>query len=43
MPVGGSDCAQARADRDAWERRVGLQRSVDGMRAWQERVYEACR
>lgn len=43
MPVGGDACAQAKADRDAWERSVGLQRSVDGMRVWQDRVYQACR
>lgn len=43
LPAGGSACAQAKAERDAWERRVGLNRTIDGMRAWQERVYHACR
>lgn len=43
LPAGGSACEQAKADRDAWERRVGLSRTIDGMRAWQEHVYRACR
>lgn len=43
LPVGGGACAQAKAERDAWERRVGLQRTIDGMRAWQEHVHRACR
>jgi hypothetical protein len=43
MPVGGDGCAQAKADRDAWERRVGLGRTIEGMRYWQDHVYRACR
>ncbi|GAB6194822.1 hypothetical protein [Lysobacter xanthus] len=43
LPAGGQACADAKAARDAWERRVGLNRSVDGMRVWQDHVYQACR
>ncbi|HZX81619.1 MAG TPA: hypothetical protein VFE72_11785 [Lysobacter sp.] len=43
LPAGGDACAQAKADRDAWERRVGLRRTIDGMRLWQDRVQRACR
>jgi hypothetical protein len=43
VPVDNPDCAQAKAARDAWERQMGLQRSIDGMRYWQDRVYRACR
>lgn len=43
LPAGGDACARAKADRDAWERRVGLGRTIDGMRAWQEHVQRACR
>lgn len=43
MPAGGTACAQAKAERDAWERQVGLARTIDGMRFWQDRVHRACR
>ena len=43
LPAGGSACERAKAERDAWERRVGLGRTIDGMRAWQDYVYRACR
>lgn len=43
LPSGGGACEQAKAERDAWERRVGLSRTIDGMRAWQDYVYRACR
>lgn len=43
VPAGGGECAQAKAARDAWERRVGLNRTIDGMRTWQDYVYRACR
>lgn len=43
LPAGGSACERAKAERDAWERRVGLNRTIDGLRAWQEHVYRACR
>lgn len=39
----GPTCAQARAERDAWERRVGLGRTIDGLRWWQDYVQRACR
>lgn len=39
----GPSCAQAKADRDAWERRVGLSRTIDGLRWWQDYVQRACR
>lgn len=43
LSVDEPSCAQTKAARDAWERRMGLKRSLDGMRYWQDRVYEACR
>lgn len=43
LPAGGGACAQAKAGRDAWERSVGLGRTIDGIRYWQGRVYRACR
>ncbi|TCZ87732.1 hypothetical protein [Lysobacter sp. N42] len=43
LPAGGDACAQAKADRDDWERRAGLSRDLDSLRAWQERVQRACR
>jgi len=39
----GNRCADAKRDRDAWERAVGLSRSIDGIRAWNELVYDACK
>lgn len=35
-------CRKARAQRDDWERRVGLRRTFDDLRRWQERVDRAC-
>lgn len=35
-------CADAKAARDAWERLVGLSRTVDGLRYWTDRVSRAC-
>jgi hypothetical protein len=43
VPTDSNDCAAAKAGRDAWERQMGLKRSIDGMRIWQDRVYQACR
>lgn len=43
LPAGGDACARAKAERDDWERRVGLSRDLDSLRAWQERVQRACR
>lgn len=43
LPAGGNACERAKAERDAWERRVGLNRTIDGMRDWQDYVYRACR
>ncbi|GAB1596062.1 hypothetical protein PAGU2638_17410 [Lysobacter sp. PAGU 2638] len=37
------ECADARAYRDAVERRAGLARNYDLLSALQERVYRACR
>jgi hypothetical protein len=31
-------CAQVKADRDAWEKAVGLRRNFDSLRQWQDRV-----
>lgn len=39
----GPTCSQAKAERDAWERRVGLSRTIDGLRWWQDYVQRACR
>jgi hypothetical protein len=39
----GTACADAKAARDVWERRVGSKRTIDGLRYWQGRVYEACK
>jgi len=36
-------CAMAKADRDRWERTVGMNRTYEGLRAWNERVARACR
>lgn len=43
LPVGTDACTRAKAERDAWERRVGLHRTVEGLRFWQDHVYRACR
>ena len=42
---GGSQsaCENAKRDRDAWERRVGLSRSYDSLQAWNDRVQRACK
>ncbi len=42
-PDASNECAQAKANRDAWERQYGLNRSIDGLREWQEIVHRACR
>lgn len=39
----GDECARAKADRDNWERQVGMNRTIDGLRYWQDRVYDACK
>lgn len=39
----GPSCADAKAARDAWERRVGLSRTIDQLRWWQDYVQRACR
>lgn len=39
----GPSCADAKAARDAWERRVGFSRTVDQLRWWQGYVQRACR
>lgn len=36
-------CAEARARRDDWERRVGLKRTYDQLRHWNDTVSRACR
>lgn len=38
----GYTCAQAKADRDTWERAVGLSRTYDAIRAWNQTVARAC-
>jgi hypothetical protein len=38
----GHTCAQAKADRDRWERTVGLKRSYDAIRAMNDMVARAC-
>lgn len=41
-PAAVDHCAAARAGRDQWERTVGLNRTFEGLRAWNERVARAC-
>jgi len=36
-------CAMVKADRDRWERSVGLNRSYASLRGWNEQVARACR
>jgi len=43
VPVGSGQCEATKRERDAWERRVGLNRTIDALRAWNDRVYAACR
>jgi hypothetical protein len=43
VPSDNETCAEAKAARDAWEKRMGLNRSLSGLRIWQDRVYQACR
>jgi hypothetical protein len=38
----GIDCERAKAMRDQWERDVGLRRTIDLMRHWQDFVYQHC-
>lgn len=35
-------CAEARSQRDEWERHIGLKRTYDQLRAWNDRVARAC-
>jgi hypothetical protein len=35
-------CADTKAQRDAWERRVGLKRTYDQLRHWNDAVARAC-
>lgn len=43
MPLPAREsCSAAKAERDAWERKVGLSRTVDQLRYWTERVSRAC-
>ena len=41
--VGGSACENAKRDRDAWERQVGLSRNVDTLRQMNDMVHRACK
>lgn len=43
LPIGGSGCAEAKRARDAWERRVGLDRDYRSLQIWNDRVQRACR
>lgn len=43
LPVGGSTCADAKRDRDSWEKQVGLSRSFDTLRQWNDIVQRACK
>lgn len=43
IPLGaGSQCEAVKRDRDAWERRVGLSRTIESLRAWNDLVQRAC-
>ncbi|WP_425606221.1 DUF4124 domain-containing protein [Lysobacter yananisis] len=44
IPIGGSACAKARADRDAWTRGPdSLQAGIDTRRGWDDYVWNACK
>lgn len=44
IPIGGSACADARAERDLWLKSpLGRDASIDARRVWHERVWNACR
>lgn len=36
-------CADAKAERDAWERSTGLNRSYESLRSWNDHVARACK
>jgi hypothetical protein len=38
-----NECAEAKAARDRWEKTVGLNRSYESLRIWNDRVAKACR
>lgn len=42
VPLQTDRCARVRAERDAWENAVGLRRTFDDLRRWQDRVNAAC-
>ncbi|MFC0677537.1 hypothetical protein ACFFGH_06690 [Lysobacter korlensis] len=37
------ECADTKAARDRWEKTVGLERSYDALRTWNDHVAKACR
>lgn len=41
--VEGASCDDVRTQRDAWEQRVGLRRTYDDLRRWNDAVARACR
>lgn len=41
-PSSQSQCELARVQREQWERTVGLNRTYDAVRAWNDRVARAC-
>lgn len=43
VPVYSDQCREVKAQRDAWEQRVGLRRTFDDLRRWQDKVNEACK
>lgn len=43
LPVGGSECADAKRARDAWEKQVGLRRNYNSLQIWSDRVQRACK
>lgn len=38
-----NECQDTRDARDRWEREVGLRRTYDALRSWNDRVARACR
>lgn len=44
IPIGGSACAKARSERDAWTRsEQGFRAGVDTRRSWDDYVWSACK
>lgn len=44
IPIGGTACAAARAQRDAWLKSPqGRDAGIDGRRAWHDYVWNACK